>query len=87
MPGRANRLTQVTEGSLTTQFAYNGNGAGTSKTVGGDATQYVLDLAATLPVVTSDTEAVYLYGLDIVAQRPSSTDVDLQLGRWRAGLA
>jgi RHS repeat-associated protein len=41
----------------------------TSKTVSGDTTQYVLDLAATLPVVVSDTEAVYLYGLDIIAQQ------------------
>jgi RHS repeat-associated protein len=37
--------------------------------VSGDTTQYVLDLAATLPVVVSDTEAVYLYGLDIIAQQ------------------
>ncbi len=37
----------------------------------GDATQYVLDLAATLPVVVSDTEAVHLYGLDIIAQQQS----------------
>lgn len=67
----ANRLTQVTEGSLTTQFAYNGDGARTSKTVDSDTTQYVLDLAASLPVVISDTEAVYLYGLDIIAQQQS----------------
>ena len=68
---RANRLTQVTEGSLKTQFAYNGDGVRTSKTVAGDTTEYVLDLAATLPVVISDTEAVYLYGLDIIAQQQS----------------
>ena len=37
----------------------------------GDTTEYVLDLAATLPVVISDTEAVYLYGLDILAQQQS----------------
>ena len=37
----------------------------------GDTTQYVLDLAATLPVVISDTEAVYLYGLDIIARQQS----------------
>jgi len=37
--------------------------------VSGDATEYVLDLAATLPVVISDTEAVYPYGLDIIAQQ------------------
>jgi hypothetical protein len=43
----------------------------TSKTVAGDTTEYVVDLAATLPVVISDTEAVYLYGLDIVAQQQS----------------
>ena len=65
----ANRLRQVTEGSLATQFAYNGDGVRTSKTVAGDSTEYLLDLAATLPVVISDTEAVYLYGLDIVAQQ------------------
>ena len=39
-----------------------------SKTVAGDTTQYVLDLAATLPVVISDTDAIYLYGLDIIAE-------------------
>ena len=37
----------------------------------GEPTQYILDLAATLPVVISDTEAVYLYGLDIIAQQQS----------------
>ena len=69
----ANRLTQVSEGSLTTQFAYNGDGVRTSKTIAGDTTQYVLDLATTLPVVISDTEAVYLYALDIIAQQQSET--------------
>ncbi|HUW95222.1 MAG TPA: hypothetical protein VMW58_05505 [Anaerolineae bacterium] len=56
-------------GTQTTQFAYNGDGVRTSKTVPGDTTEYVLDLAATLPVVISDTEAVYLYGLDVFAQQ------------------
>ena len=65
----ANRLTQVTKGSLTTQFAYNGDGVRMSKTVTGDTTEYALDLAATLPVVISDTEAVYLCGLDVIAQQ------------------
>ncbi|HUW96086.1 MAG TPA: hypothetical protein VMW58_09885 [Anaerolineae bacterium] len=40
----------------------------------GDTTQYVLDLAATLPVVISDTEAVYLYGLDIIARQQLERD-------------
>ncbi len=57
------------EWALTTESAYNGDGDRTSKTVSGDTTQHVLDLAATLPVVVSDTEAVYLYGLDIIAQQ------------------
>jgi len=65
----ANRLTQVTQGSLTTQFAYNGDGVRTSKTVAGDTTEYALDLLATLPVVISDTDAVYPYGLDVTAQQ------------------
>jgi YD repeat-containing protein len=54
----ANRLTQATEGFLTTQFAYNGDGLRASKTVAGDTTEYALDVAPTLPVVISDTEAV-----------------------------
>jgi RHS repeat-associated protein len=45
----------------------------TRKTIAEDTTEYVLDLAATLPVVISDTEAVYLYGLDIIAQHQSET--------------
>ena len=52
----ANRLTQVTEGAQTTQFACNGDGVRTSKTVDSATTQCVLDLAATLPVVMSDDE-------------------------------
>jgi RHS repeat-associated protein len=54
---------------LTTEFAYNGDGVRTRKTVGGHTTQYVLDLATTLPAVSSDTDGVYLYGLDIIAQQ------------------
>ncbi len=54
---------------MTTQFGYNGDGVRASKTVDGATTQYVLDLAGTLPVVISDTDAMYLYGLDIIAQQ------------------
>jgi len=54
---------------LASQFAYNGDGVRTSKTVAGETTEYALDLLATLPVVISDTKAVYLYGLDIIAQQ------------------
>ena len=58
-----------TDRTLTTQFAYNGDGVGTSKTIDETTNDYVLDLAATLPVVISDTDAIYLYGLDIIAQQ------------------
>jgi RHS repeat-associated protein len=67
----ANRLTQVTQGSVTAEYVYNGDGVRTSKTVAGETTEYALDLLATLPVVISDTDAVYLYGLDIIAQQQS----------------
>jgi hypothetical protein len=82
----ANRLTQIT-GTLTTQYAYNGDGARTcgepsrtiSKTVDGATSDYVLDLAASLPVVISDTEAIYLYGLDIIAARKKGLPIRLPL--------
>jgi len=67
-------------GTQTTQFAYNGDGVRTSKTIAGDTTEYVLDLAATLPVVISDTEAVYLYGLDIIARQPGRDSARLNEG-------
>ena len=65
----ANRLTQVVSGTLTTQHAYNGDGVRISKTIDGLATQYLVDLVASLPVVISDTEAIYVYGVDIIAQQ------------------
>jgi hypothetical protein len=39
------------------------------KIVGTTTTQYVLNLAVALPAVISDTEAIYLYGLDSIAQQ------------------
>jgi hypothetical protein len=45
---------------LTAKLAYNSDRVRTSKTVAGITTQYALDLVATLPVVISDTGAVYL---------------------------
>jgi hypothetical protein len=56
---------------MTKQLIRNGDGVRTSKAVAGDTTEYALDLLATLPVVISDTDAVYLYGLDIIAQQES----------------
>jgi RHS repeat-associated protein len=44
------------------------------KTIGAATTDYVVDLAATLPVVISDTDALYLYGLDIIAEQLAGAD-------------
>ena len=41
----ANRLVQVVSGTLTTEFAYNGDGHRVAKTVNGTETRYTLDTA------------------------------------------
>lgn len=38
----------------------------------GTTNDYLVDLAASLPVVISDTDAIYLYGLDIIAEQLAS---------------
>ncbi|MGB3906144.1 MAG: RHS repeat-associated core domain-containing protein [Anaerolineae bacterium] len=50
------------------------DGVRASKTTDGTTTDYVLDLAPTLPVVISDTDAIYLYGLDIIAEQLAQSD-------------
>ncbi len=59
---------------MTTLFGYNGDGVRVGRTVGAAATNCLVDLAATLPVVISDTDAVYLYGLDIIAEQLAGAD-------------
>jgi len=68
-------------------FSYNGDGVRTSKTVAGDTTEYVLDLAAGLPLVISDTEAVYLFGLDDVGNRLQVVETLLPPGEGGGGFA
>jgi YD repeat-containing protein len=63
------RLTQVVSGTLTTTFTYDGDGNRVGKSVNGQATSYLLDPVVPLPVVISDSAAVYLYGLDIIARQ------------------
>jgi YD repeat-containing protein len=64
----ANRLTQVANGTLATEFTYNGVGDRVAKTVEGVTTDYVLDPAAGLTQVLQDTTdgqtQSYLYGHD-----------------------
>ncbi len=59
---------------MSTQFAYNGDGVRVAKTIGAATTDYLVDLASTLPVVISDTDAIYLYGLDILAEQLAGAD-------------
>jgi hypothetical protein len=60
---QANRLITVTATGLTWSAAYNGDGVRTRQTFSGAVNRYVQDLAAPLPVVLSDTNAIYVYGL------------------------
>jgi RHS repeat-associated protein len=55
--------------SLSSHLAYNHGGLRVGKSAGAAASDYLVDLAATLPVAISDTNAVYLYGLDILAEQ------------------
>ena len=74
---RANGLTQVVSGTLTTGFTYNGAGDRVAKTVDGVTTDYVLDPAAGLTQVlvesTGGESTTYLYGHDLLAQYDSGT--------------
>ena len=47
------------------------DGVGVARTNDGTTNDNLVDLVTTLPVVISDTEAVYLYGLDILARQQS----------------
>jgi hypothetical protein len=73
-------------GTLTTQYAYSGDGVRLAQTVngndtGGDATtRYVVDRAAPLPQVLMEskpgTQVAYLYGAGPIAQ------YDVDSGAW-----
>jgi RHS repeat-associated protein len=60
-------------GTLTTTFTYDGDGNRVGKSANGQATDYLLDPVVPLPVVISDSAAVYLYGLDIIARQQGGT--------------
>jgi RHS repeat-associated protein len=62
----ANRLTSVTEGAVTTQFEYNGDGDRYAQTVNGVTTDYVLDLVGLAQVLVETIggqTAFYVPGL------------------------
>jgi RHS repeat-associated protein len=68
----ANRLVRVVSGTLTTEFAYNGDGHRVAKTVNGSETHYTLDpamgLVQVLVETTGSETTTYLYGHDLLAE-------------------
>jgi RHS repeat-associated protein len=64
-----NRLTQVVSGTITVQFAYNGDGVRVGKTVNGASTDYVQDVGGALPVVVAETTggqmSCYIYANEL----------------------
>jgi len=64
------RLTQVISGTTDMQFTYNGDGVRVSKSVNGQATDYVQDVGIPLPMVVAETTGsgtdAYIYGNDLV---------------------
>jgi len=67
------RLKTVTVGGVTTTYEYNGDGVRTAQIVGGVRTDYVVDVAASLPQVLAETTGgqttTYLYALGLVGQK------------------
>ena len=61
------RMTSATVNSVTTTFAYRGDGLRNSRTTGGNTTTFTWDIAGGLPVVLDDG-ARYVYGAGLVSQ-------------------
>jgi RHS repeat-associated protein len=72
------RMVSATVNSVTTTFAYRGDGLRNSRTVGGNTTTFTWDIAAGLPVVLDDGNQ-YVYGAGLVSQK--------QGGNWYYYLA
>lgn len=66
------RMVSATVNSVTTNFAYRGDGLRNSRTVGGNTTTFTWDVAAGLPVVLDDGNQ-YLYGAGLTAQKQSGS--------------
>jgi YD repeat-containing protein len=61
------RMTSATVNSVTTTFAYRGDGLCDSRTTGGTTTTFAWDINAGLPVVLDDGSR-YVYGAGLVSQ-------------------
>lgn len=66
------RMVSATVNSVTTTFAYRGDGLRNSRTVGGNTTTFTWDIASGLPVVLDDGNQ-YVYGAGLTAQKQSGS--------------
>ena len=60
-------MTAATIPAATSTYTYNGDGVRVSKTAGGVTTNYVQDVASSLPVVLQDGANTYVYGLGLIS--------------------
>jgi len=79
------RMVSATVNSVTTTFAYRGDGLRDSRTVGGNTTTFTWDIAGGLPVVLDDGNQ-YVYGAGLTAQKQSGSWVGILLPGRRARL-
>jgi len=70
--------------SVTTSFAYRGDGLRDSRTTGGNTTTFTWDVAGGLPVVLDDGNQ-YLYGAGLTAMKQSGVLVVCSEGSERLG--
>jgi len=64
---RENRMTAATIAAATSTYAYNGDGVRVSRTTAGVTTNYVQDVASSLPVVLQDGADTDVYGLGLIS--------------------
>ena len=66
------RMTSATVASLTTTFAYNGDGLRDSLTVSANTTTFTWDVNTSIPQVLDDEDFRYVYGLGLISMTDSS---------------
>ena len=62
-----NRMTAATIAAANSTYTDNGDGVRVSKTTGGVTTNYVQDVASSLPLVLRDGADTYVYGLGLIS--------------------
>jgi hypothetical protein len=60
-------MKQLSIGSTTATYTYNGDGVRVSSTVGSTTTNYVWDVAAAMPYLLQDGTNTYVWGLGLIS--------------------